>query len=118
MVVATYTINDKRKERITFAGPYYVAGQDIMVQRGQPEGHHRPGLVQDQRREGVLGHGFDAERRTSSSTSAARDQLVLFDVYSKCADALRTGQVDAVTTDNVILLGLIVASADEVRARR
>jgi glutamate transport system substrate-binding protein len=34
-------------------------------------------------------------------------QLVLFDVYSKCADALRTGQVDVVTTDNVILLGLI-----------
>jgi glutamate transport system substrate-binding protein len=34
-------------------------------------------------------------------------QLVLFDVYSKCADALRTGQVGVVTTDNVILLGLI-----------
>jgi glutamate transport system substrate-binding protein len=28
-------------------------------------------------------------------------------VYSKCADGLRTGQVDVVTTDNVILLGLI-----------
>ena len=36
---------------------------------------------------------------------ASPDQLVLFDVYAKCADALRTGQVDAVTTDNVILLG-------------
>ena len=31
MVAATYTINDKRKERITFAGPYYVAGQQLMV---------------------------------------------------------------------------------------
>ena len=31
MVVATYTINDERKERITFAGPYYQAGQQIMV---------------------------------------------------------------------------------------
>ena len=28
MVVATYTINDERKERITFAGPYYEAGQE------------------------------------------------------------------------------------------
>jgi glutamate transport system substrate-binding protein len=28
-------------------------------------------------------------------------------VYSKCADALRNGQVDAVTTDNVILTGLV-----------
>ena len=31
MVVATYTINDSRKQRISFAGPYYTAGQDIMV---------------------------------------------------------------------------------------
>jgi glutamate transport system substrate-binding protein len=37
--------------------------------------------------------------------------LVLFDVYSKCADALRTNQVDVVTTDNVILLGLVDQSA-------
>jgi glutamate transport system substrate-binding protein len=36
--------------------------------------------------------------------------IVLFDVYSKCADALRNGQVDAVTTDNVILLGLVDSS--------
>ncbi len=32
-VVATYTINDKRKLRISFAGPYYTAGQDIMVKK-------------------------------------------------------------------------------------
>jgi glutamate transport system substrate-binding protein len=32
-VVATYTINDKRKQRVGFAGPYYVAGQDIMVNK-------------------------------------------------------------------------------------
>ena len=37
-VVATYTINDKRKEVVDFAGPYYEAGQDIMVTKGNPEG--------------------------------------------------------------------------------
>ncbi|HLS33102.1 MAG TPA: transporter substrate-binding domain-containing protein, partial [Brevibacterium sp.] len=31
MVVATYTINDERKEVVDFAGPYYVAGQDLLV---------------------------------------------------------------------------------------
>src|SRR5690606_29971392 len=31
IVIATYTINDKRKEVISFAGPYYNAGQDILV---------------------------------------------------------------------------------------
>ena len=33
MVVATYTINATRKERVTFAGPYYSAGQDLMVKK-------------------------------------------------------------------------------------
>src|SRR5215203_1201599 len=31
MVVATYTINDARRERVSFAGPYYEAGQQVMV---------------------------------------------------------------------------------------
>ena len=33
MVAATYTINATRKERVSFAGPYYVAGQDLMVKK-------------------------------------------------------------------------------------
>ncbi len=32
---------------------------------------------------------------------------MLFDTYDKCRDALKSKQVDAVTTDNVILLGYI-----------
>jgi glutamate transport system substrate-binding protein len=36
-VVATYTINDTRKQQVDFAGPYYEAGQDIMVAKGNPE---------------------------------------------------------------------------------
>src|SRR5690606_2681277 len=31
MVIATYTINDARKELISFAGPYYLAGQSILT---------------------------------------------------------------------------------------
>ena len=37
IVVATYTINDERKQRIDFAGPYYVAGQHIMVRADETE---------------------------------------------------------------------------------
>ena len=33
IVVATYTINDARKQVVDFAGPYYVAGQDILVKK-------------------------------------------------------------------------------------
>jgi glutamate transport system substrate-binding protein len=39
-------------------------------------------------------------------------QLTLFDVYSKCADALTNGQVQAVTTDNVILTGLVAGNTE------
>jgi len=31
--VGTYSITDKRKEQISFAGPYYVAGQDLLVRK-------------------------------------------------------------------------------------
>src|SRR5690554_1364182 len=31
IVVATYTINDTRKNVVDFAGPYYLAGQSILV---------------------------------------------------------------------------------------
>ena len=44
--------------------------------------------------------------------------IVLFDVYSKCVDALRNGQVDAVTTDNVILSGLRQHQPGRVQAGR
>ena len=43
------------------------------------------------------------------------NQLVLFDVYDKCADALENDQVDAVTTDNVILLGFVAESDGEFK---
>jgi glutamate transport system substrate-binding protein len=107
VVVATYTINDKRKERISFAGPYYVAGQDLMVKS-----------------DNTTITGPDSLRAANSKVCSVAGStpgenikkyidpanLVLFDVYSKCADALRTGQVDVVTTDNVILSGLIEQS--------
>lgn len=31
LIFATYSITDARKEKVDFAGPYFVAGQDILV---------------------------------------------------------------------------------------
>jgi glutamate transport system substrate-binding protein len=110
-VVATYTINDKRRERITFAGPYYQAGQDLMVLKGNPKKIEGP--------ESLKASGAKVCSVTGSTPSENikkyidPSQLTLFDVYSKCADALRTGQVDVVTTDNVILLGLVDQGQDK-----
>jgi glutamate transport system substrate-binding protein len=106
MVVATYTINDTRKERVGFAGPYYVAGQDIMVPAGNPEGIEGVDDLNGKRVCSVTG---------STSIENVREQapdaeVIEFGTYSQCADAMRDGRVDAVSTDNVILLGLIEES--------
>jgi glutamate transport system substrate-binding protein len=102
MVLATYTINDKRKQVVSFGGPYLIAGQSLMVKAGNPE--KIEGLEQLPGKKVCSVEG-------SASSQNVRDRvptvnLVLFDAYSKCADALKNGQVDAVTTDNTILAGL------------
>jgi glutamate transport system substrate-binding protein len=107
MVVATYTINAPRKERVSFAGPYYVAGQDLMVKKDNTTVTGPDSLKAARARVCSVSGSTPAEKIKTYVDPA---QLVLFDVYSKCADALRTGQVDVVTTDNVILLGLIDTS--------
>ena len=109
LVAATYTINDKRKQRITFAGPYYVAGQQLMVKSDNSKVTGPADLKAnaDQKVCSVTG-STPAEQIKPYLASDA--QLVLFDVYDKCAAALRTGQVQVVTTDNVILLGFVSKS--------
>ncbi|MEV6487266.1 glutamate ABC transporter substrate-binding protein [Actinoplanes sp. NPDC051633] len=99
LVVATYTINDERKKVINFAGPYFVAGQDLLVPTNSP----------------ITGPESLAGKKVcsvSGSTPAKRiqteykdAQLQQFDTYSKCVQALAGGQVDAVTTDDIILAG-------------
>ncbi len=103
LVVATYTINDKRKEVVDFAGPYYIAGQDIMVKKGNPDRITGPDALAGKKVCSVAGSTPANKIRTEYPQA----QLVEFDVYSKCAEALKNNQVQAVTTDNVILLGLI-----------
>jgi glutamate transport system substrate-binding protein len=102
IVIATYRITDKRKQLINFAGPYYIAGQSLMVEAGNPAGIQSP--------DDLAGKGVcSVEGSTSSMTIrelAPAADIVLFDSYSKCADALQNGQVQAVTTDDTILAGL------------
>ncbi|MEX5633192.1 glutamate ABC transporter substrate-binding protein [Parafrankia sp. FMc2] len=107
MVVATYTINDKRKEVIDFAGPYYVAGQTLMVRADETAITGKDTLAG--KRVCSVSGSTPAER---IRTEAPQAELTLFDVYSKCAEALKSGQVDAVTTDNAILLGLMDSDPD------
>lgn len=112
MVVATYTINDERKQRISFAGPYYTAGQDIMVSADNKKITGPESLRAAGAKVCSVTGSTPAEEIKKFVDPA---NLVLFDVYSKCADALRTGQVQAVTTDNVILMGLVSESGGKFK---
>jgi glutamate transport system substrate-binding protein len=105
LVTATYTINDKRDEVIDFAGPYFVAGQDILVKKGNPEGIQGPDDLAGKTVCSVAG-STPAEKIRTDYPQA---RLVEFDAYTKCRDALRDGTdgVVAVTTDNVILSGYV-----------
>ncbi|OQS13283.1 ABC transporter substrate-binding protein [Nocardia donostiensis] len=102
LIIATYTITEARKQVIDFAGPYYVAGQSFLVRAGNPE---RIGTPED-----LHGKTVCAVEGSASSTHFRERvpdaDLVLFDSFSKCAQAVKNGQVTAMTTDNTILAGL------------
>ncbi|MEO7122549.1 MAG: glutamate ABC transporter substrate-binding protein [Lacisediminihabitans sp.] len=100
IVVATYTINDKRKEVISFAGPYYNAGQDILVLKGNPDDIKGPKDLDGKAVCSVAGS------TSEKNISEYNVNLITTDTYSNCLDPLRNGKVAAVTTDNVILAGL------------
>jgi glutamate transport system substrate-binding protein len=109
MVVATYTINDARKEVVDFAGPYYVAGQDIMVKAGDTS----IAGVEDLNGKKVCSAQGSTSIENVAELAPQADLSISFQTYSQCAEALADGRVAAVTTDNVILLGLIDASEGE-----
>jgi glutamate transport system substrate-binding protein len=107
MVVATYTINDTRKQVVDFAGPYYIAGQDIMVAADDDS----ITSVEDLNGKKVCSaQGSTSE--TNLRAAAPDAELSLFPGYSDCAAELRNGNVDAVTTDNGILFGFVQDEPD------
>ena len=112
IVVATYTINDMRKEIVSFAGPYYVAGQSILV-LADNEDIQGPDDLSGKTVCSVEGSTPAENMRTNYPEA----ELSLTDAYSNCLEPLRNGQVDALTTDNVILSGFVAQNPDEFELR-
>lgn len=106
LVVATYTINDKRKESVSFAGPYYIAGQQLMVAKDNSK-ITKPEDLKTNTDQKVCSVAGSTPAENIKQYLGDPGQLVTFDIYDKCVDALGTGQVQVVTTDNVILLGYV-----------
>ena len=100
MVVATYSITDARKEKVSFAGPYFIAGQDLLV-RADDTSITGPDSLKGKKLCSVTG---------STSAQKVKDacpgvQLQEFATYSECLPALANKGVDALTTDDTILAG-------------
>ena len=100
MVVATYSITDARKEKITFAGPYFIAGQDLLV-RADDTTITGPDSLTGKKLCSVT--GSTSAQKVKEKYSGV--QLQEFGTYSECVTALVSKGVDALTTDNTILAG-------------
>lgn len=106
MIFATYSITDDRKQKVSFAGPYFVAGQDLLV-KSDDTSITGPDSLNGKKLCSVTGSTSAAKVKEKFANTV---QLQNYDTYSKCVEALNGGLIDAVTTDDVILAGFAAQS--------
>ncbi|WP_330229858.1 glutamate ABC transporter substrate-binding protein [Nocardia sp. NBC_00508] len=111
-IVASYSITDGRKEKVDFAGPYFVAGQALLVKKENTEITGVESLVGNKKLCSVKG---STPAQNVKDNYAKDVKLVEVDNYSQCIEALRSGSVDAVTTDDIILAGYAGQASGELK---
>lgn len=107
--VGTYSINDKRKADIDFAGPYFVTGQGLLVKKG---GTDFQSLEELEGKTVCSATGSTPIQNIKENYPKIKTQE--FDLYSACVESLLNGQVDAVTTDQAILIGYAAQDPDNL----
>ena len=105
-VVATYSITDERKQEVDFAGPYFIAHQDLLVRENETS-ITGPDSLNGKKLCSVTG-STSAQR--VKDEYAEQTQLQEYGGYSECVSGLESGAVDAITTDDTILAGLAAAN--------
>jgi glutamate transport system substrate-binding protein len=108
--VGTYSITDKRKNQISFAGPYFIAGQDLLVRKDDTS-ITGPDALSGKTVCSVT--GSTSIQRIKEKYPQAK--TVEFQKYSQCVEQLIGKQVDAVTTDDAILKGYAAQQADKIK---
>lgn len=100
LVIATMTINADRKTQIEFSRPYYLAGQSILVKKDNTT----ITKVDDLNGKNVCSvQGSTSENNVKAKAPQAN--LLSLTGYAACVDSLKSGRVDAVSTDDIILAG-------------
>ncbi|WP_199440684.1 glutamate ABC transporter substrate-binding protein [Umezawaea beigongshangensis] len=113
LVVASYSITEPRKRYVDFAGPYFTAGQALLVRRKNtdvtgPQSLDSP----DWRLCSVIGSAAAHRVKNRWARSVTLKEV---ESYRECVDALRNGDVDAVTTDDVVLAGYVAAEPEKFK---
>jgi glutamate transport system substrate-binding protein len=101
LIFASYSITDDRKKTVSFGGPYFIAGQDLLVRNDNTD-ITGPDSLNGKKLCSVTG---STSAKKIKDTYASGVQLIERDGYSACVEALTSSVVDAVTTDDVILAG-------------
>jgi glutamate transport system substrate-binding protein len=110
--VGTYTINDNRKQRVSFAGPYFVAGQSLLVRSDETAITGKDTL---KGKKVCSVTGSTPIQRVKDQQLTEPTNIVEFQNYSQCVDQLLSKQVDAVTTDDAILKGYAAQQPDKLK---
>jgi ABC-type amino acid transport substrate-binding protein len=102
LILSTMTINEERVGQISFSDPYFIARGRVLV-----PGDSAITGVADLAGKNVctaLGSTYEANLKKQAPDA----KLKLVDSYSECLELVQNGAVDAVSTDDVILTGMII----------
>ena len=108
--VGTYSITDARKEQIDFAGPYFITGQGLLVATDS-EIESEADLTSDTTVCSATGSTPIQNIKENYPDVPTKE----YDLYSACVEDLMNGQVQAVTTDQAILIGYAAQYPEDVK---
>jgi ABC-type amino acid transport substrate-binding protein len=103
LILSTMTITAERDREIDFSEPYFIAKGRILAKKSDSS----IGSVEDLAGKKVcttLGSTYEKTLKRQ----APKAKLRLVDSYSECLKLIQKGAVDAVSTDDVILTGMII----------
>jgi glutamate transport system substrate-binding protein len=101
MIAATYSINAARSKKVSFAGPYLINYQGLLVREDDTSITTLTDLNKGKKLCSVTG----STSAQNVKNQLPNVQLQEYDSYSSCVEALRREKVDALTTDEAILAG-------------
>jgi glutamate transport system substrate-binding protein len=111
--VGTYSITDKRKKMVSFAGPYFIAGQDLLVNKDDTSMDAGKTALKGKKVCSATGSTPIQKVKDEQLTEASN--ISEFKTYSECVSQLLDKKVDTVTTDDAILKGYAATAPDQLR---